>query len=294
MKVFISWSGEQSRLFGEAIRDWLPAVLQKIRPYFTPADIEKGNRWSTDIAKELDSSSAGIFCLTRDNLESQWLMFEAGAISKRVDKTLVCPILFNLSNSDLKGPLTQFQTTEFNKNEIKKLINSLNRGLDTEKLEEKVLHDVFEMWWPRLEEKVASILEKRHQAHEPELRTDRDILEEILSLSRIMGRNVKNLRFGELSNLKQIQLNKLLSDFLLSFRLVFEDDWEHTKSSLTDDWMPIFIYENGTFLNPRVTDESNNWSNRGGLLDSYRSLLEFIAVNKINIGTDYSDGFITD
>lgn len=289
MKVFISWSGEQSRLCAEAIRDWLPTVLQKIKPYFTPADIEKGNRWSPDIAKELDSASAGIFCLTRDNLESQWLMFEAGAISKKIDNALVCPILFNLSNNDLKGPLSQFQTTEFNKNEMRKLTNTLNRALDTEKLEEKVLHDVFEMWWPRLEEKITSILDKNQNIDESDLRTDRDILEEILSLSRILGRSIKNIKAGEIPNSKQLQLNKLISDFLVSFRLVFEDDWEHTKISLSEQWVDIFIAAGGTFLAPRVNDESSNWSNRGGLLNSYRRLVEFIELNKIDIATDYSD-----
>ena len=41
MKVFISWSGQHSKKLGEALRDWLPGVLQLVTPYFTPSDIEK-------------------------------------------------------------------------------------------------------------------------------------------------------------------------------------------------------------------------------------------------------------
>ena len=34
-----------------------------------------------------------------------------------------------------------------------------------------------------------------------------------------------------------------------------------------------FIARGGTFLNPGVNDESNNWANRGHLLDVYRRLV---------------------
>jgi hypothetical protein len=68
-KVFISWSGNLSGKLGEALRDWLPTVLQYVRPYFTPNDIEKGAKWNSEIVKELEGSNIGLICLTRDNTE---------------------------------------------------------------------------------------------------------------------------------------------------------------------------------------------------------------------------------
>ena len=53
MKVFISWSGPTSNRIALAFRDWLPCVLQTVDPYVSSEDIEKGRRWSADIAKEL-------------------------------------------------------------------------------------------------------------------------------------------------------------------------------------------------------------------------------------------------
>jgi hypothetical protein len=96
-KVFISWSGELSKKLAEEVRMWLPGVLQFVKPYFTPNDIEKGTRWSTEIASELESSNAGIICLTKDNINKPWILFEAGALSKNFGKTNVCTILFNVS-----------------------------------------------------------------------------------------------------------------------------------------------------------------------------------------------------
>ncbi len=81
-KVFISWSGELSNKLAEAVRQWLPGVLQFVKPYFTPSDIEKGARWGSDILTELDSSDIGIICLTKENLEKPWILFESGALSK--------------------------------------------------------------------------------------------------------------------------------------------------------------------------------------------------------------------
>ena len=158
MKVFISWSGPHSKKLGEALRDWLPGVLQLVTPYFTPSDIEKGTRWSTDIAKELSDSQVGILCVTRDNIHSDWLLFEAGALSKSLDKSHVCPVLFGITNTDLAGPLKQFQTTEFDKGDIHRLLGVINGRVKENKLPQKTLDAVFEKWWPDLEVKINQIL----------------------------------------------------------------------------------------------------------------------------------------
>src|SRR6516164_2994774 len=60
MKVFISWSGDRSKQLAEVIHWWLPNVLQFVKPYFTPADMEKGTRWDNEISKELGQSQIGI------------------------------------------------------------------------------------------------------------------------------------------------------------------------------------------------------------------------------------------
>ncbi|TQV89535.1 hypothetical protein [Aliikangiella coralliicola] len=65
MKVFISWSGELSKELGEVFRDWLPSVIQSVKPFFTPNDIEKDSRWSKDIAQELGITGSDSLNLSR-------------------------------------------------------------------------------------------------------------------------------------------------------------------------------------------------------------------------------------
>jgi hypothetical protein len=78
MRVFISWSGDRSREIADAIRRWLPGVLQAVKPYFSPDDIAKGARWESEISKELSASRLGLLILTPENIEAPWLVFEAG------------------------------------------------------------------------------------------------------------------------------------------------------------------------------------------------------------------------
>jgi hypothetical protein len=196
-KVFISWSGDLSRKLGEALRDWLPATLQYVKPYFTPDDIEKGAKWNSEIAKELEGSDIGLLCLTRDNTEKPWIIFEAGALSKSFDKSRVCTILFNLDPAEVKGPLTIFQSTMFVKDDFKRLMASINTMAGEANLDVPTLDSVFEMWWPSLEKKIAGILDSYKEDPREIRRSDRDILEEVLNLTRMNARRISRPHINE-------------------------------------------------------------------------------------------------
>lgn len=184
MKVFISWSGELSKELGEIFSKWIPSVLQFVKPYFTPEGIEKGSRWYTEIVKELEECRIGIVILTRENLLEPWIMFEAGALSKELERARICPVLFGVTNSDLVGPLVHFQATSFRIDEMKKLVKSINNAYEENKLVDSVIDKVFEKWWPDLEEEVRVAMGKEREKGHGKSRTDREIMEEILGISR--------------------------------------------------------------------------------------------------------------
>lgn len=66
----------------------------------------------------------------------------------------------------------------------------------------------------------------------------------------------------------------ILKEFLESFELVFDEDWDYTQLNLGVDAQEprTSIAPKGTFLRPGVHDESNNWGNRGTLLAGYRQV----------------------
>lgn len=185
MKVFLSWSGNRSKAIAEVVRNWLPSVLQAVRPYFSPDDVSKGSRWSSEIAKELEASRIALLFITPENPEAPWLVFEAGALSKNLDRSKVCPLLFgDIDPTDIKGPLVQFQAAKFSKIEMKRVLKMINAELGEAALNADVLDSVFEMWWPKLEEQVSQKLMETAQSNETAKRPDRDLLEEILVLTR--------------------------------------------------------------------------------------------------------------
>ena len=184
-KVFISWSGPLSQKLGEALRNWLPSALQFVKPYFSPEDIEKGARCSPEISKELEKANIGIICLTHDNMEKPWILFEAGALSKSLETSKVCTLLFGIDPSDVKGPLLSFQSTKFQREDFKRLFGAINAAAGESRLEPPVLDNVFEMWWPKLEEEIAGILKSSDGETKKARRSDRNILEELLELARL-------------------------------------------------------------------------------------------------------------
>src|SRR6516225_461361 len=203
MKVFISWSGERSKQLGGAIREWLANVWQFTRPYFTPSDIEKGARWDNEISKELEQSQFGIFVMTQEALSSSWIMFEAGAISKVVEKARVCAIVFGINTTDLVGPLTTFQATVFNKDEVRQLLTTIKNAAPKEvALTDRHLGEAFDMWWPRLEQKVTAITSAAPLPSGPH-RSERDLLEEIVENTRNLIRELQPLlpwqRFAQIN-----------------------------------------------------------------------------------------------
>lgn len=189
MKVFIGWSGETSHNVALALHAWLPKVIQTVKPFVSSEDIAKGARWSSVIAKELEASKYGIICVTKENIDTAWINFEAGALSKEIDESLVSPFLFDMKASDVQGPLKQFQAVPYEKVEIRKLLSNINdRQAADLRLEKGNLDDAFETYWPLLEKKLKEIPdEPKGQGHQKP-KSDQEILEELLAAVRLHGR----------------------------------------------------------------------------------------------------------
>src|SRR6478672_4041076 len=66
-EVFISWSGKRSLAAAESLCDFIPRIIPELENrLFLSTGIEKGARWSDEIARHLEEADAGILCLTAE------------------------------------------------------------------------------------------------------------------------------------------------------------------------------------------------------------------------------------
>lgn len=196
MRLFLSWSGPTSLQIAAKLHEWLPMVIQRLDPYHS-SEMEKGTRWTPEIARELESSNFGIACVTPENWESPWLLFEAGALSKSVEEGRVAPILFGLDQTDIqKSPLSQFQMTKFERLEMFRLLRGINELMAPEQLDEKVLEGSFNALWPMFERDVEHILSESSPAQTTDDKSGPDrmmgAVEELLSTMRAVSQTVSN------------------------------------------------------------------------------------------------------
>lgn len=192
MKVFISWSGERSHAIASALHDWLPSVIQTIETWISDADINKGARWAEKLAAGLEQTHVGIICLTPDNLNAPWLLFEAGSLSKIQQDTYVCTFLFELMPADIQGPLAQFQSTKADKEDIKKLIHTINTAQEKPILPKQV-DTAFERGWKEFNERLEAV--PNLQIDSKSTRSDSDMIKEILELVRTQARGNQSLPY---------------------------------------------------------------------------------------------------
>lgn len=147
-KVFISWSGKNGKQISIIIKRILEIDVfsGQLSCFVSDTDIESGEEWWKKIKKELKAAKLGIICITKDNIESPWIHFEAGALVGNNVKTV--PLLFNCDNSALKPtPLENRQSIRFNdKAKFYKLISEINnlfKIINDEKQFKKILDKAY-------------------------------------------------------------------------------------------------------------------------------------------------------
>jgi TIR domain-containing protein len=185
MKVFISWSGNRSVYVAKHLCDWLKNVIQTLEPWISK-HIEIGATWATELAEELETTDFGIACVTPENQFAPWLLFEAGAISKKTTKAFFCPYVIDMKPTDLQLPLSSFQAAPANRDGTLSLVQSINKAQGDKRLGDKFLDQAFNMWWPELEKKLQQI--PRPETSVPKGRGQQSMIEEILETVRKLDR----------------------------------------------------------------------------------------------------------
>lgn len=193
MRVFVSWSGSLSEQYALVMRDWLPQVLQYVRPFMSE-DISKGARPQEEIARALEESDFGVMCITRENQGRPWINFEAGALSKSVSRGRVACLLLDLDYSQVKGPLESFQHTSPEQLEgVTRLMQSVNDSAPEDRqIDGARVTTATQRAWPDLIQAFARAREVGSKEAVPSApaRTTDEMLSEVVELSRDLNRRL--------------------------------------------------------------------------------------------------------
>jgi hypothetical protein len=140
MKLFLSWSGELSKDFADAVKGWLEDIFEDhIQVFYSDSDVDAGQRWMQELKDNLNEAEFVILCLTSKNLTSPWINFEAGWMVRHLEQNSMLPLLLDLDPADVTGPLSQFQSTRADDDGMQSIARTINRRLGAKALKEKQL-----------------------------------------------------------------------------------------------------------------------------------------------------------
>ncbi|MCP1620150.1 TIR domain-containing protein [Pseudomonas sp. SLBN-26] len=193
MKVFLSWSGQRSKDVASLLSDWLCCVIQASRPWISARDLDRGSLWFGEINDQLKDTTVGIICLTQENKARPWILFEAGALAKGLSTSRVCTLLIDLDPKDIEDPLAQFNHTFPTKESILSLVKTLNSALAGNGLDNRILEQVFDTYWPQFENRFADILAMTESQPPTKPRPKEDVLAEILENTRVLNSRIRRL-----------------------------------------------------------------------------------------------------
>src|SRR5262249_20805424 len=126
MKVFISQSLPRSLALATTLESFIRKVVPGTEPWVSESGIDKGARFMSEIRENLNQATGGIVCLTRENLNERWILYEAGALSTKVTDR-VWTLLLDVDHSEVAPPLSEFLHTKADRSDVLKMVRSIHK-----------------------------------------------------------------------------------------------------------------------------------------------------------------------
>ncbi|ATE61407.1 toll/interleukin-1 receptor domain-containing protein [Thauera sinica] len=156
MKVFLSWSGDASREIATLLHEHLPRLLAGVEPFLSEHDIPSGTDWAKVLAAKLRESRFAIVCLSPDNVDSAWLLYEAGALTNHKAQRLCALLIGGLRKEDVPKPLSRFQHRAFSEAEFARLVKDIGGMLEPPPAAAQV-DQALSAAWPQIQARYAEI-----------------------------------------------------------------------------------------------------------------------------------------
>lgn len=168
MKIFISWSGTLSEQVARVLKVWLKQhVHRTIEAFVSSVDIDMGTTWNSELRRELDEAAFGIICLTRENIDTKWIYFEAGVLSGKKQGANTAPFLIDVALTDIPtSPFRELMVTHYKKDDVRKLVRTINSKLGEDaRLSPEMVDQHFDSTgWPALNREMEQLLQLHAQS----------------------------------------------------------------------------------------------------------------------------------
>lgn len=226
--VFISWSGKASQIMAGSVKSLLE-IFMPWAELFLSTEIQAGKQWRSEINESLKSCNFGIVCLTPENVNSPWIHFEAGALSKMTEQLFV--LWLGENAADIPEPLGAFQICTGTKEGVEKLLKGLSSvSSEIGQAEVKNASKSIDYAWADFDRK---FIEARESVgfNKSNSRSIDEKLDEILLNVRKLNFNSNTTdRTGKYSFLESIDLKMFESVMRQYFKNLSPEDIERQRS----------------------------------------------------------------
>jgi len=309
MRIFVSWSGDLSRKIAEVLKKWIPCIIQSVEVFFSPEDIEKGDNWDRTISTQLSECKYGIICLTSENTNAPWVNFEAGAIAKTLDSK-VAALMIDIKPSDIRGPLSRYQATKFEKDDFYQLILSINKTLESP-LDDKILENAFDAMWPALETEAGNLIlqfaqkgnktKKNIGLEQPENAPLEEILQLLRKQNSILSSPENLLPIDYMEHIQSrilerrrelyVEDDMLVEEIVEYFRMVISRIQVY-PASMSREWISVLKFEELVNILKRYAKGKNRKRIYLQLRDLERELQQYMIEQKRGVGVMISESVI--
>lgn len=114
-------------------------------------------------------------------------------LAKGLSTSRVCTLLVDLEPKDIEDPLAQFNHTFPTRESVLGLVKTLNSTLASNGLDNRILEQVFDTYWPQFESRFASILSNTEAQPPSKPRPKEDVLGEILENTRLLNSRIRRI-----------------------------------------------------------------------------------------------------
>ena len=193
-----------------------------------------------NLARVLRRVKSGLLLSPEENSKAPWVLFESGVLWKALPGKRCCTLLCDLKSTDVSGPLAQFQATSLEREDMFRLVCTINGAEDEGAVDEARLERWFDQCWDDFESKCQEALKNKdvHPTAAPPRPDQRELLEEVVATVRRIAQTLSEPRAVRAERWPDLQFTPQVDRFFELLRRLPPNAKEAALEYIKDDARP--------------------------------------------------------